>query len=315
MSAVSDILQEREVISIHDVREGGIFAALWEMAAAKNVGLSVDFKNIPIRQHTIEVCEYFNLNPYMLRSGGTLLLACANGARIVEQLKNAGVQAAVIGQTTAGNDRLIRYDDEARFLEPSRMNIIKYNYCNINRHCQRCNSNDIILIVTKYKGEKQMRNEILRMLENNSRIDLHDLAIMLGTDESVVLEEIEKMENEGIICGYPTLINWDKTDTEKVTAFIEVRVTPQRGQGFEKLAERITNYPEVKSIYLMSGAFDFAIFLEGKTLKEVSMFVSTKLSTLEAVAGTATHFVLKKYKDHGMILIDKEPANRMKVTP
>ena len=104
-------------------------------------------------------------------------------------------------------------------------------------------------------------------------------------------------------------------DTEKVTAFIEVRVTPQRGQGFEKLAERITNYPEVKSIYLMSGAFDFAIFLEGKTLKEVSMFVSTKLSTLEAVAGTATHFVLKKYKDHGMILIDKEPANRMKVTP
>ena len=132
-----------------------------------------------------------------------------------------------------------------------------------------------------------MRNEILKMLENNSRIDLHDLAIMLGTDESMVLEEIEKMENEGIICGYPTLINWDKTDTEKVTAFIEVRVTPQRGQGF----------------------------LEGKTLKEVSMFVSTKLSTLEAVAGTATHFVLKKYKDHGMILIDKEPTNRMKVTP
>lgn len=90
---------------------------------------------------------------------------------------------------------------------------------------------------------------------------------MLGTDESMVLEEIEKMENEGIICGYPTLINWDKTDTEKVTAFIEVRVTPQRGQGFEKLAERITNYPEVKSIYLMSGAFDFAIFLRRKNIK------------------------------------------------
>ena len=121
MSAVSDILQEREVISIHDVREGGIFAALWEMAAAKNVGLSVDLKNIPIRQHTIEVCEYFNLNPYMLRSGGTLLLACANGARIVEQLQKAGVAAAVIGQTTSGNDRLIHYDEEARFLEPPKM--------------------------------------------------------------------------------------------------------------------------------------------------------------------------------------------------
>ena len=130
-----------------------------------------------------------------------------------------------------------------------------------------------------------MRNEILRMLENNSRIDLHDLAIMLGTDDSVVLQEIEKMENEGVICGYPTLINWDKTDTEKVTALIEVSVVPQRGQGFEKLAERICNYPEVKSIYLMSGAFDFVVFLEGKTLKEVSMFVSTKLSTLEAVSG------------------------------
>ena len=160
-----------------------------------------------------------------------------------------------------------------------------------------------------------MRNEILRMLENNSRIDLHDLAIMLGTDDSVVLQEIEKMENEGVICGYPTLINWDKTDTEKVTALIEVSVVPQRGQGFEKLAERICNYPEVKSIYFMSGAFDFVVFLEGKTLKEVSMFVSTKLSTLEAVSGTATHFVLKKYKDHGMILMEKDESNRMKVTP
>ena len=121
MTAVADILQEKEVVSVHDVREGGIFAALWEMAAAANVGLSIDLKNIPIKQHTIEVCEYFNLNPYMLRSSGTLLLACANGARIVEQLKNTGVQAAVIGQTTAGNDRLIRYDDEARFLEPPKM--------------------------------------------------------------------------------------------------------------------------------------------------------------------------------------------------
>lgn len=159
-----------------------------------------------------------------------------------------------------------------------------------------------------------MRNEILRMLENNSKIDLHDLAIMLGTDETMVLQEIEKMEQEGVICGYPTLINWDKTDTEKVTALIEVKVVPQRGQGFEKLAERISHYPEVKSIYLMSGAFDFVVFLEGKTLKEVSMFVSTKLSTLDAVSGTATHFVLKKYKDHGMILIEKNKSNRMKVT-
>lgn len=160
-----------------------------------------------------------------------------------------------------------------------------------------------------------MRASILRMLENNSKIDLRDLAIMLGTDEAKVLEEIHMMEEEGIICGYPTLINWDKTDTDKVSALIEVRVTPQRGRGFEKLAERVTNYPEVRSLYLMSGAYDFAVFLEGKTLKEVSMFVSTKLSTLESVAGTATHFILKKYKDHGMILMDKEESSRMKVTP
>ena len=160
-----------------------------------------------------------------------------------------------------------------------------------------------------------MREKILAVIEKNSRIDIKDLAVLLGESEVAVANEIAAMEKEHIICGYHTLINWDKTDTEKVTAFIEVRVTPQRGQGFEKLAERITNYTEVKLIYLMSGAFDFAIFLEGKTLKEVSMFVSTKLSTLEAVAGTATHFVLKKYKDHGMILIDKEPTNRMKVTP
>lgn len=160
-----------------------------------------------------------------------------------------------------------------------------------------------------------MRNEILRMLEKNSKIDLHELAIMLGTDEALVLQEIEKMEQEGVICGYPTLINWDKTDMEKVSAFIEVRVTPQRGQGFEKLAERITKYPEVKALYLMSGAFDFAVFLEGKTLKEVSMFVSRKLSTLDSVAGTATHFILKKYKDHGTILVKKSKAERMLVTP
>lgn len=160
-----------------------------------------------------------------------------------------------------------------------------------------------------------MRTEILRMLEKNSRIDLHDLAIMLGTKESMIVREIEKMEQEGIICGYPTLINWDKTDAETVSALIEVKVLPQRGKGFETLAERITRYPEVKSIYLMSGDFDFAVFLEGKSLKEVSMFVSTKLSTLESVAGTATHFILKKYKDHGMILLEEEKNNRMKVTP
>ena len=92
------------------------------------------------------------------------------------------------------------------------------------------------------------------MLEKNSKIDLADLALLLGTDQATIVEEIEKMEQAGVICGYPTLINWDKTDTEKVTALIEVRVVPKRGKGFERLAERIANFPEVKSLYLMSGA-------------------------------------------------------------
>ena len=160
-----------------------------------------------------------------------------------------------------------------------------------------------------------MRHEILRMLENNSRIDLHDLAIMLGTDESVVLEEIKKMENERIICGYPTLINWDKTDTEKVTAFIEVRVTPQRGQGFDKIAERIYNYPEVDCVYLISGGFDFMVMIEGKTMRGVAQFVSEKLSTQESVLSTATHFILKKYKDHGSVMVNPSKDERMLVTP
>ena len=160
-----------------------------------------------------------------------------------------------------------------------------------------------------------MRNEILKMLENNSRIDLHDLAIMLGTDESMVLEEIEKMENEGIICGYPTLINWDNTSEEKVVALIEVKVTPQRGMGFDKIAERIYQYSEVEAVYLMSGAYDFTVFIEGRTMRQIAQFVSDKLGPMESVLSTATHFVLKKYKDHGTIISEQVQDERMLITP
>ena len=128
-----------------------------------------------------------------------------------------------------------------------------------------------------------MREKLLAFIEKNSRIDLKELAIMLGVNVSVVVNELEAMENEHIICGYHTLINWDKTGIEKVTAMIEVRVTPQRGMGFDKVAERIYNYPEVESVYLISGGFDFMVTLEGKTLREVSQFVSEKLSPLDSV--------------------------------
>ena len=160
-----------------------------------------------------------------------------------------------------------------------------------------------------------MREQILTFLERNSRIDLKELAILLGSDETVIANEIQKMEKEGIICGYHTLIDWDKTSSEKVTALIEVRVTPQRGQGFDSIAERIYNYPEVQSVYLISGGYDLLVILEGKTLTEVSGFVSDKLSTLESVLSTATHFILKKYKDDGIILSKKNKDERMLVTP
>ncbi len=159
-----------------------------------------------------------------------------------------------------------------------------------------------------------MREQILTFLEKNSKANLGELAIMLGTSEETVEAEVRKMEEEQIIRGYHTLIDWDKTDVEKVTALIEVRVTPQRDQGFDRIAERIYNYPEVRSVYLISGAYDLMVILEGKTLREVSAFVSNKLSTLDTVISTATHFILKKYKADGTIMAAKEEDERIPVT-
>ena len=160
-----------------------------------------------------------------------------------------------------------------------------------------------------------MRTTILKYIEKNSRVDLGELAVLLGTDEVTVANEIAQMEKEKIICGYHTLIDWDKVGMEKVTALIEVKVTPQRNHGFDRIAERIYNYPEVTAVYLISGGYDLLVTLDGKTLKEVSQFVSEKLSPVEAVISTATHFILKKYKDHGTILVKKAESERMLVTP
>ena len=160
-----------------------------------------------------------------------------------------------------------------------------------------------------------MRETILTVLEKNSRIDIADLAAMMGVTEIEVANEIADMEKERVICGYHTLINWNKTSDEKVTALIEVKVTPQRGIGFDSIAERIYNYNEVHALYLMSGGFDFTVIIEGKSMKQVALFVSDKLAPLDAVLSTSTHFVLKKYKDHGTILAKKEVDERMQVTP
>ena len=148
---------------------------------------------------------------------------------------------------------------------------------------------------------EELRKQILLYLEKHSRVDLGELAVLLGTDEVTVANEISAMERAKIICGYHTLI--------------EVKVTPQRDTGFDKTAERICNYPEVSAVYLISGDFDMMVLIEGKTLQEVSKFVSSKLSPIEDVTGTSTQFVLKKYKDHGTIMFGQKKPERMLITP
>jgi len=160
-----------------------------------------------------------------------------------------------------------------------------------------------------------LEEKVLGIIEKNSRVSTKEVAIVLGTQEIDVVNAMQSLEDKGIICGYHTMIDWDKTDIEKVTALIEVRVTPQRGKGFDEIAERIYKYPEVNSVYLISGGYDLLVTLEGKSLKAVSSFVSSKLSTLDTVISTATHFILKKYKDHGTIMARKEEDKRELITP
>ena len=160
-----------------------------------------------------------------------------------------------------------------------------------------------------------MREELLAIIEKNSRIDLKELAVILGVEEIDVVNELAALEAEGIICGYHTLINWEQTTIDKVTALIEVRVTPQRGQGFDSIAERIYKYPEVRSVYLISGGYDLMVLIEGRTIQEISRFVSSKLAPIEDVVSTVTYFIMKKYKDHGTLMIEKKKSERMLVTP
>ena len=153
-------------------------------------------------------------------------------------------------------------------------------------------------------------DEILEILEKNSRYTDEQIATMSGKSVEEVRDAIRDFEERSIIAGYTTLINWENTGKETVTALIEVKVTPQRGEGFDKVAERIYNFPQVKACYLMSGGFDLTVIIEGKTMKEVALFVSEKLAVQEYVLSTATHFVLKKYKDHGTIFKEKQIDDR-----
>lgn len=160
-----------------------------------------------------------------------------------------------------------------------------------------------------------LQEEILKNISKNAKMTTEDLAAMLDSTPEEVDKCIEDMEEKGIICGYPTLINWDKTDNEIVTALIEVKVAPQRGRGFDKVAERIYQFDEVESVYLMSGGFDLTVIIDGKSMKEVARFVATKLSPMESIVSTATYFVLKKYKEHGLPLTkETNEDERMLIT-
>ncbi len=142
---------------------------------------------------------------------------------------------------------------------------------------------------------------LLELLENDSRLTPKELALMLQKEVGDIKKEISDLEADGTILGYKTIIDWDKTDREYVTAFIEIKVIPQRDKGFDDIAKKICNYPEVKTLYLMSGGFDLAVIIEGKTMREVALFVAEKLALIDSVTSTATHFVLRRYKDKGVI--------------
>ena len=157
--------------------------------------------------------------------------------------------------------------------------------------------------------------EILNILDKEkNNISRAKIAQMLGAEEKEVAESIEKLEKENVIVGYKTIINWDKTDREVVTALIDLRITPQRGEGFDRVAERIYKYPQVKSLYLMSGAYDLAVTIEGSSMKEVALFVAEKLAPMDSIISTATHFVLKKYKEEGIVFEDDEKDTRQVIT-
>ena len=156
-----------------------------------------------------------------------------------------------------------------------------------------------------------MREKILQVLEKDARVDTEELAIRIGEDPAAVAAEIKVMEKENIISGYNTMINWEKAGVEKVTAMIEVSVTPQRGMGFDAIARKIYQYPEVDSVSLISGSCDLMVTIEGTTLKQVASFVSEKLSLMDSVIHTKTNFILKRYKDHGIVMAEMKKDERI----
>ncbi len=164
--------------------------------------------------------------------------------------------------------------------------------------------------------EAKNREKILELLQRDAKLAAAEIAVLLGLAEEDVVSEIAKMEKEHIICGYHASINWEKTDDEKISALIELKVNPQRGKGYDAIAKKIYQFPEVESLYLMSACgYDFTVILKKATMKEIAHFVSSKLAVIDEVNSTATHIVLKRYKDHGAMFVEAKKDMRMVVAP
>ncbi len=162
---------------------------------------------------------------------------------------------------------------------------------------------------------KKLDMQLLDLLKEDCRLPLEKIAIMLGASTAEVAETIDRLEKDRVILRYAPTINWDKTDRDRVEAMIQVNVTPQRDRGFDEVAGRIYRFEEVKSVYLMSGGYDLLVLVEGKTLKDLALFVSSKLSALEQVTGTQTCFVLKRYKEDGIVFEGEKTDNRLVISP
>lgn len=161
----------------------------------------------------------------------------------------------------------------------------------------------------------ELEKKVLRLIENDSRLNSKTIAVMLEEDEEKINAIINKLEKEKYILGYNTIINWERLGEDGVTALIDVKVTPEREVGFNKVAERICRFPEVRCVYLMSGTYDLSVTVTGETMKDVASFVSHKLSTLEQVQSTTTHFVLKRYKQDNFIFEEPQEDKRLVVSP
>ena len=161
----------------------------------------------------------------------------------------------------------------------------------------------------------EMNERILKVIEKNSRLTAEEIAIMLGLETDDVVHALKDMEERKIICGYHTLVNWDKANDDEVSAVIELKVNPQRGAGFDKIAERVYQFPEVDAVYLMSGAYDLLVEMRKAPMKDIASFVARRLSTIDEVQSTATHSILKRYKDHGTLFVDEDKDKRMVVSP